>query len=107
MKNIIVTTTDTIPNREIVEILGMVKGNTIHTRHIGSDITAALKSIIGGEIKGYVKAFSTARDEATARMIKDAEVMDADAIVSVRYTTANIMAGGAEILAYGTAVRLH
>lgn len=106
MKNIILSTVETVPNRQIIEILGLVKGNTIHTRHLGSDIGAGLKSLIGGEIKGYVKAFSVAREEATNRMQKEAELLGADAVVGVRYSTSNIMAGGAEILAYGTAVKL-
>jgi uncharacterized protein YbjQ (UPF0145 family) len=105
-KNIIIVTTDSIQGREIVETLGLVKGNTIQTRHIGSDIVAGLKSLIGGEIKGYVKAFTRAREEATERMLAEAEVLGADAIVCVRYSTSQIMNGGAEILAYGTAVKL-
>lgn len=101
-----ITTTESVPACEIVEILGMVKGNTIRTRHIGSDITAGLKSIVGGEIKGYVKAFADAREEAESRMIAEAEKLGADAIVGARYATSQIMNGGAEILAYGTAVKL-
>lgn len=107
MKDILLSTTEVVPNRQITEIVGLVKGNTIHTRHIGSDIGAGLKSLIGGEIKGYVKAFSLAREEATSRMHKEAEELGADAVVCVRYSTSSIMAGGAEILAYGTAVKLN
>ncbi len=106
MKDIIVTTTETIPNREVRSVLGVVKGNTIRARHIGSDIGAALKSIVGGEIKGYVKAMTDARVEAEQRMLEEAASLNADAIVSVRYTTAQIMDGAAEIMAYGTAVTL-
>lgn len=105
-KNIIVTTTENIPGYEVVEVLGVVQGNTIRARHLGSDIMAGLKSLIGGEIKGYVQALSDARDEARERMIKDAESMNADAIIMTRYTTSQVMAGAAEILAYGTAVKL-
>ena len=102
----IITTTDTIKNREVKETLGLVKGNTVRARHIGSDIGAGLKSIIGGEIKGYVKAMSDSREEAMERMIKEAEGLNADAIISVRFTTSQIMQGAAEILVYGTAVKL-
>jgi uncharacterized protein YbjQ (UPF0145 family) len=107
MKNtMLIITTETIPGREISEVLGLVKGNTIQSRHIGSDIVAGLKSIIGGEIKGYVKAFTAAREEATERMIAEAESLGADAIVCARYSTSQIMTSAAEILAYGTAVKL-
>jgi uncharacterized protein YbjQ (UPF0145 family) len=102
----IVTTTETIPGKQIVSVLGLVKGNTIQTRHIGSDIVAGLKSLVGGEIKGYVKAFTTAREEAENRMIEEAKALNADAIVNVRFSTSQIMDGAAEILAYGTAVKL-
>ncbi|MCB9818600.1 YbjQ family protein [Candidatus Nomurabacteria bacterium] len=99
------TTTDTVPGRENGEILGLVRGNTIRARHLGSDIGAGLKSLVGGEIKGYVKAMTDAREEALSRMIKEAEELEADAVVGVRLTTSTIMAGAAEILAYGTAIK--
>jgi uncharacterized protein YbjQ (UPF0145 family) len=102
----LITTTENIVGREVSQILGLVKGNTIQTRHVGSDIVAALKSLIGGEIKGYGKAFTAAREEATQRMHAEAEALGADAIICARYSTSQIMAGGAEILAYGTAVKL-
>lgn len=105
-KNIIITTTETIQSREIQEVLGLVKGNTVQTRHIGSHILAALTSLIGGEVKGYVKAVTAAREEATERMLEEAEKLGADAIVCMRYSTSQIMNGAAEILAYGTAVKL-
>lgn len=101
----LITTTEVVAGREIGQILGLVKGNTIQTRHIGSDIVASLKSIVGGEIKGYVKAFTVAREEATDRMVEEAKALGADAIVCARYSTSQIMVGGAEILAYGTAVK--
>ena len=106
MNAIIATTTDNIAGKEIAETLGMVKGNTVRARHIGSDIGAGLKGLIGGEIKGYVKAMTDAREEAFQRMLAEAEAMGADAVVSVRFTTSQIMTGAAEILAYGTAVKL-
>jgi uncharacterized protein YbjQ (UPF0145 family) len=104
--SIIVSTTEGVANREIAETLGLVKGNTIRARHVGSDIVSGLKSIVGGEIVGYVKALSAAREEAEARMLAEAEVLGADAVVSVRYATSQVMAGAAEILVYGTAVKL-
>lgn len=100
------STTETIPNREIAEVLGLVRGNTIRARHIGSDIGASLKSLVGGEIKGYVTAMSDSREEALRRMQQEARSLGADAIVAVRFTTSQIMSGAAEIMVYGTAVRL-
>ncbi len=105
-KNILLSTTEHIARREVVEVLGLVKGSTIRTRHVGSDIMAGLKSLVGGEIKGYVIALNDARTQATNRMVEEAEAMGADAIVGMRYSTSQVMAGGAEILAYGTAVKL-
>lgn len=102
----IVVTTETVAGRDIAAVLGLVRGNTIRTRHIGSDIGAGLKSLIGGEIKGYVKAMSDSREEALNRMCTDAEALGADAVVAVRFTTSGIMNGAAEIMAYGTAVKL-
>jgi uncharacterized protein YbjQ (UPF0145 family) len=102
----LMTTTFDVPGREVSEVLGIVRGNTIRARHIGSDIGAGLKSLLGGEIKGYVKAMTAAREEAVERMVAEAESLGADAIVGVRLTGSQIMAGAAEILAYGTAVKL-
>jgi uncharacterized protein YbjQ (UPF0145 family) len=102
----IITTTECIAGREVAEVLGLVKGNTIQARHIGGDIVAGLKSIVGGEIKGYVKIFTSAREEATDRMVVEAQALGADAIICTRYSTSQIMDGAAEILAYGTAVKL-
>lgn len=106
MKTILLTTTENVAGKEIVETLGLVKGTTVQTRHIGSHILAGLMTIIGGEVRGYVKAIIAAREEATARMLREAEVMDADAVICLRYSTSQIMNGGAEILVYGTAVKL-
>jgi len=106
MKDVIITTTEQVAGRQTKETLGLVKGNTIYTRHIGSDIVASLRSVVGGEIKGYVKAFVAAREEATKRMLAEAESMGADAIVCARYSTSQVAGGGAEILVYGTAVKL-
>jgi uncharacterized protein YbjQ (UPF0145 family) len=102
----IITTTETIPKEEITEILGIVKGNTIRARHIGRDVMAGFKSIVGGEIKSYTEMITKSREEAQQRMIDAAENLGADAIVSVRFTTAEVMPQAAEVLAYGTAVKI-
>jgi len=106
MTNILVTTTENVAGREIVEMLGVVKGSTVRARNIGRDIGAGLKSIIGGEIKAYSEMTATARDEAYNRMVNQAIDLGADAVVNVRFTTSMVMAGAAEMLAYGTAVKL-
>jgi uncharacterized protein YbjQ (UPF0145 family) len=102
----ILTTSDNIPGREIKETLGLVRGNTIKAKHIGKDIVAGLRSIVGGEIKEYTEALSEARETAIERMTEEAKKMGADAIVCVRFSTSAVMAGAAELLAYGTAVKL-
>ncbi len=102
----LITNNDQIAGQEVTETLGLVKGNTIRARNVGSDILAGLRNLIGGEVKGYTKMISDARDEALARMKEDAETMDADAIINVRFTTSQVMSGSSEILAYGTAVKL-
>jgi uncharacterized protein YbjQ (UPF0145 family) len=99
-----VTTTERIPGKEY-EILGLVKGNMIQSKNIGKDIGQGLKSIVGGELKWYTQMMSEARDNATQRMVEEAQAMGADAVVSVRYTTSSVMQGAAEILAFGTAVK--
>ena len=102
----ILTTSNNIVGRQIKETLGLVRGNTIRAKHIGKDILAGLRNIVGGEIKEYTKALNEAREEAMKRMIKDAEGLGADAIVGIRFTTSQIMSGAAELLVYGTAVKL-
>ena len=102
----IITTTETIPGKEIEEILGLSRGSTVRARNVGRDIFAAIKNLIGGEINEYTKLQADSREQALQRMIKDAESLGADAIVNVRITTSMIMQGVAEILAYGTAVKL-
>jgi len=102
----IITTTESIPNREVVEILGIARGSTIRARNVGRDIFAALKNIVGGEIEEYTKLQAESREQAIQRMVKDAEKLGADAIVNVRLTTSVVMQRAAEILAYGTAVKL-
>jgi len=102
----IITTTDNIPGKEVVKVLGVAKGNTIRAKHIGKDILAGLRTIVGGEIKEYVEAINEAREQAIGRMKDDAKEMGADAIVNVRFATSQIMTGAAELLVYGTAVKL-
>jgi len=102
----ILTTTDTVPGKEISEVLGLVKGNTIRARHVGKDIMAFLKNLTGGEIMEYTKLMAEAREEALDRMVTEAQSLKADAVVGLRFITCEVQAGAAELLAYGTAVRL-
>jgi uncharacterized protein YbjQ (UPF0145 family) len=102
----ILTTTETIPNRQIIEILGIARGSTVRARSIGKDIFAALKNVVGGEIEEYTLLQAESREQAIQRMVKDAKKLGADAIVNIRITSSMVMNGAAEILAYGTAVRL-
>ena len=102
----ILTTTEKIPNREIIEILGIARGSTVRARSIGKDIFAALKNVVGGEIEEYTQLQAESREQAMQRMVKDAERLGADAIVNIRIVSSMVMNGAAEILAYGTAVRL-
>jgi len=99
-------TTETIKGREIGEVLGLVRGNTIRARHMGRDIMAGLRNVVGGEIKEYTRMLSQARNQAVERMVKEAEELGADAVIGMRFTTSQTMSGAAEILAYGTAVKL-
>ncbi len=99
-------TVDRIPGREIAEVLGLVQGSTIRARHLGRDIMAGLRNVVGGEIKDYTEMLAEARRLAIERMVKEAEDLGADAVVGVRLATAQTMAGAAEVLAYGTAVKL-
>jgi uncharacterized protein YbjQ (UPF0145 family) len=102
----IITTTDFIPGREIAEVLDIARGSTVRARNIGRDIFAGLKGLVGGEIQEYTRLMADAREHAIDRMIADAESLGADAVINVRFTTAAVMQGASEILAYGTAVRL-
>ncbi len=106
MANIIVTTSNEIPGKKIVELLGVVKGNTVRARNVGRDIMAGLKNVIGGEVKTYTHMTMDARDEAYNRMVNEAIDLGADAIINVRFATSMVMAGASEMLAYGTAVKL-
>lgn len=106
MVEIIVSSTEVVPGKQVAQILGVVRGNTVRSRNVGRDIGAGFKSLIGGEIKSYTDMISQARDEAYNRMVNAALEMGADAIVNVRFMTSSIMSGAAELLAYGTAVKL-
>jgi uncharacterized protein YbjQ (UPF0145 family) len=100
----IITTSDQIGGKKITETLGLVKGSTIRARHVGHDIMASLRNIVGGEVTDYTKMMAEAREQAIQRMVEDAEGKGANAIVGVRFTTSMVMSGAAEIMAYGTAV---
>ena len=101
----IVTTGETIPGHETSEILGVVRGSTIRARHVGRDIMAGLRSIVGGEITEYTKMIAESREQSLDRMIAVAEELGADAIIGMRFSTSYVMSTAAEILAYGTAVK--
>ena len=102
----IITTIEKVPNREITEVLGIARGSTVRARNIGRDLFAGIKNIIGGEITEYTKLQAQSREQAIQRMQDDALSLGADAIVNVRLTTSVITQGAAEILAYGSAVKL-
>ncbi|MGD9344389.1 MAG: YbjQ family protein [Candidatus Aminicenantes bacterium] len=97
-------TTDEIPGKTVKKAVGLVRGNTIRARHIGRDISATLRNIVGGEITDYTKMMAESREQAIDRMIEEAEGLGANAIIGVRFTTSMIMQSASEILAYGTAV---
>ena len=100
----IVVNTETIPGQEIVELKGLVQGNTIRAKHVGRDIGAGLKNLVGGELKAYTDLMTEARREAVKRMLAQAEALGANAVVNVRFTTSQVANGAAELYAYGTAV---
>ena len=102
----IVTTTSTIAGKRVTKTLGLVRGNTIRARHIGRDLLAFMRNVVGGEIAEYTKLLGEAREQALDRMVEDAETLGADAIICVRFQTTEMMQAAAELLAYGTAVLL-
>lgn len=102
----IVTTGEVIPGKQVKEIIGVVKGNTVRARNVGRDIGAGFKSIIGGEVKTYTDMTTSSREEAYNRMVNQAIDMGADAIIGMKFMTSMIMQGASEMLAYGTAVKL-
>lgn len=103
----ILTTSENIKPHEVIETLGLVKGSTVMSKHIGQDLLAGLQTIIGGEIEGYNKMLEEARALAEMRMVEEAKKMGADAIIQVRYASSSVMQGAAEMLVYGTAVKLN
>ena len=102
----IVVNTETVPGHEVVEALGVVRGSTIRAKHIGKDIMASLRNIVGGEVKEYTEMLTETRNESVQRMKREAAALGADAVVNLRFTTSQVMAGAAELLAYGTAVKI-
>ena len=101
-----ITNTDSFPDRDIIVVLGLVRGNTVRAKWFGKDLIAGLRNLVGGELKEYTEMLTEAREEALNRMISDAEALDADAVVNVRFMTSQVTQGAAELLAYGTAVKL-
>ena len=100
----IMVTSHEIHGKRVVRTLGLVRGNTIRARHVGRDITALLRTIVGGEISEYTKLFAESREQALDRMAEEAEELGANAILGIRFTTSMVMSGAAELMAYGTAV---
>ncbi len=104
--SIILSNTETVPGRQIVEFYGLVTGNTVRAKHLGRDIMAGLKNIVGGELVGYTELLQDSRNEALERMTEQAQSVGANAVVNVRFATSSIAQGAAELFAYGTAVRV-
>ena len=102
----IITTSDQIEGKRIIQTLGLVKGSAVRTRHVGRDIMAALRNLVGGEIPEYTKLMAQSREQAIQRMVEEAERQGANAVVGVRFTTSMVMSGAAEMLVYGTAVKV-
>lgn len=102
----IITTLEGVPGKEIVEHFGLVQGSTIRAKHVGKDIMAGLKNLVGGELKGYTELLQEARKEAMERMTQQASLLGANAVVNVRFATSSVAQGAAELFAYGTAVKV-
>lgn len=102
----ILTTCDDVPGQTITETIGLVRGNAVRARHLGKDITALFKNIVGGELDEYTKLLAESREQAIDRMISEAASKGADAVVAMRFSSSEIAAGAAEVLVYGTAVKL-
>ncbi|WP_028865872.1 heavy metal-binding domain-containing protein [Psychromonas aquimarina] len=102
----IMTTMETVPGKEIKAAVGVVTGSVVQSKHIGRDIMAGLKGIVGGELRGYTEMLTEARNTAVQRLVEEARMLGADAVVGIRFTTSTIMDGSSELLAYGTAVKL-
>ncbi len=102
----ILTNIDSVPGKEIVEHYGLVSGSTVRAKHVGRDIMASLKNIVGGELKGYTELLNDSRQEAMKRMISQAEELGANAIINIRFSTSSVAQGAAELYAYGTAIKI-
>jgi len=102
----IISTQDELADYDVVETLGLVRGNTIRARHVGKDILAGLRTLVGGEIVEYTKMLAESREQAIDRMVAEAQLKGADAVLAMRFTTSPVLQGAAELLAYGTAVKL-
>jgi uncharacterized protein YbjQ (UPF0145 family) len=105
-KEMILTNVDSVPGKEIKEHYGLVSGSTVRAKHVGRDLMASLKNIVGGELKGYTELLRESRNEAVGRMIQQAEELGANAVINVRFSTSSVAQGAAELYAYGTAVRV-
>ncbi|WP_380051894.1 YbjQ family protein [Falsihalocynthiibacter sp. SS001] len=104
--SLLALTIETVPGRDITEVLGIVKGSTVRAKHVGADIAASLRNLVGGEVREYAQLLAGAREQAMDRMIEDARTLGADAIVGVRMQTSAIQNGASEVVFYGTAVKL-
>lgn len=104
MDDIILTNTDTVPGRTIVRHIGLVQGNVVRAKHVGRDIAASLKNLVGGELRGYTELLEEARRDAMRRMVEEAKSKGANAVVNIRLSTSSVTAGASELYAYGTAV---
>jgi len=106
MADLILTNLETVPGHDIITHLGLVQGSTVRSKHLGRDIMAGLKNIVGGELRGYTELLSDARQEATTRMVEEAREMGANAVLNIRFSTSSVSAGASELYVYGTAVIL-
>ena len=102
--NMIIVTTPTVPEKKITRTLGLVRGNTIRARHVGKDIMAAMRNLVGGEVTEYAKLLAESREQALDRMVEQAEALGANAVIGLQFQTSVVMGGAAEMMAYGTAV---
>ena len=106
LNDLILTNLETVPGRQIVEHYGLVSGSTVRAKHVGRDIAASLKNLVGGELRGYTELLVEARKQATERMVEQARALGANAVVNIRFSTSSVAQGAAELYAYGTAVKI-
>lgn len=104
--NLLLTNLENVPGRTVIEHYGLVSGSTVRAKHLGRDIMAGLKNLVGGELKGFTELLNDARNEAVNRMVQQAEALGANAVVNIRFSTSSVSAGAAELYAYGTAVKV-